>query len=236
MTKWTVVCLAALGSGMGCNRAAETGAGKDDKPAAGAQPASSASGATAGAVAPGAKSDGEIPEIPEGRSSPPTIAEWGAAAEINTQEANSRARRCFMKIVREWLKVNCRDDKVSHYTDMEGFGKQGLDWFESVRKGDHIDVIVRVRRGTPLKLRIWRDDGSRASLFMNWPGGAPRPTIVALAEIGAGVPAAPAKPAAAPGKSEDPGAKAERCQRDCLRQTASNPEGLQICMNVCMAQ
>lgn len=40
------------------------------------------------------KDESPIPDIPEGRSKPPTVAEWNAATNINTQEANSQPDIC----------------------------------------------------------------------------------------------------------------------------------------------
>ena len=91
---------------------------------------------------------------------------------------NSAAKDCTMKIVREWLKVNCTG-KIVDATMMEGFGKDGFDYFQSVKPGTMADFVVRVKKGGALKLRINREK-DRASLFMNWPSGSPKPTIIAL--------------------------------------------------------
>jgi hypothetical protein len=126
------------------------------------------------------KDDNGIPDIPEGRSKPPTVAEWGAAREVNTQGANAHGRECTMKIVREWLKVNCQGD-VTKVSDMDGFGKKGFDYFDSVKIGKSADFVLRLRKGSNPKLKIHRNDKSgNAALFVSWPSNEPKPKIVAL--------------------------------------------------------
>ncbi len=121
---------------------------------------------------------GNVPDVPESRSNPPTSEEWKNAAEVNTVGANSAPSGCSMRIVREWLKVNC-SGKIEGVSDMEGFGKKGFDYFEWLQPPAVADYVVRLRRGNALKLRIVRER-DRASLFANWPIGQPKPSIIAL--------------------------------------------------------
>ena len=123
--------------------------------------------------------DDPIPDIPTGRSKPPTVAEWREAKEVNTQEANSQPEACFMKIVREWLKVNC-SGKVTHVDEREGFGVELADYFESIKPGKSADFVVRLRKGATLKTKIHRAEEGNAALFVNWPLDKDKPTIVAL--------------------------------------------------------
>lgn len=127
-------------------------------------------------AAPGASM--EAPEIPETKSAPPTVAEWTAAAGVNTVGANSAPKDCVMKVVREWLKVNC-SGKIKEVTAMEGFGAKNVDYFDSVTPGKSADLVVRVKKGGSIKARILREGGG-ASLFVNWPGANAKPSIMAL--------------------------------------------------------
>ena len=122
------------------------------------------------------------PDVPAGTSGPPTMDEWNAAAGINTAEKNSVAKDCTMKMVREWLKVNCTG-KIKEVTNMDGFGKKNVDYFELVTPGKVADFVVRVKKGGSLKVRILRDGEPGASLFMNWPGQLEKPSIIALANF-----------------------------------------------------
>lgn len=146
-------------------------------PATAAQPA-------APAPAPAPKDEGPVPAIPEGRSKPPTVTEWKDAPSINTQEANSQPDKCFMKLLREWLKVNCSAN-VTEVKDMDGFGSANADYFESVTLGKSADFVVRVRKGKTMRLRIMMDEPKQhgASLFVNWPPDKDRPTIIALGRM-----------------------------------------------------
>ncbi len=83
-----------------------------------------------------------------------------------------------MKIVREWLKVNCGGEIVS-VDAPEGFGKENVNYFSSIRPGKSADFVVRLRQGKTMKLKIRRAKDA-AVLFVNWPQEAKKPTIVAL--------------------------------------------------------
>lgn len=120
----------------------------------------------------------EAPAIAEGSSAPPTVAEWQTAETTNTVGAGSAPRDCTMKVLREWLKVNCTGN-IKEVTNMEGFGRQGADYFQFITPGKVADLVVRVKKGQAIKARIIRE-GQSASLFVNWPPSNPRPSIVAL--------------------------------------------------------
>lgn len=127
-------------------------------------------------AAPGAGQ--EAPAVSEGKSAPPTVAEWEAAPSANTVGPNSAPRDCDLKVVREWLKVNCRGN-IKEVTNMEGFGQKGSDYFELVTPGKVADFVVRMKKGQAIKARIIRE-GQSASLFVNWPSQSAKPSIIAL--------------------------------------------------------
>jgi hypothetical protein len=122
--------------------------------------------------------DGPIPAIPDGRSDPPTSAEWASARNVNTQGANSWPPDCTTKIVREWLQVNCTG-KVKGYEKMENFGKLHSDYFESIMPGKLASFVVRLKKGKTISVRVCRET-DRASLFVSWPTTKDRPVHVAL--------------------------------------------------------
>jgi hypothetical protein len=133
--------------------------------------------ATADKKAP--KAGADAPEVPSGNSGPPSVSEWSSADTVNTVGANSAPKDCQMKMVREWLKVNC-SGSIKEVTNMEGFGKKGFDYFESITPGKSADLVVRVKKGQSLKARILREGPHSASLFMNWPAANEKPSIIAL--------------------------------------------------------
>lgn len=177
------VALSSVLIAVGCSKPEATadsgGAPKASAPAATSTPAPAATPPKPATPdsAPGAGR--ASPDVPSGTSAPPTVAEWQAAPDVNTVGANAAPKDCQLKMVREWLKVHC-DGDVKEVTNMEGFGKKGFDYFESIKPGTSADFVVRVKKGNALKLRIMRGKPHSASLFVNWPGDKDRPTIVAL--------------------------------------------------------
>lgn len=119
-----------------------------------------------------------IPDIPDSRSNPPTLEEWGSACDVNTQGAGSHPGDCTMKIKREWLQVTCRGN-MTGYEQFEGFGNIGQDYFEQHTPGAMASFVVRLRKGKSQKVRMCRGN-ERASLFVSWPPSSAKPTIVAL--------------------------------------------------------
>ncbi len=121
---------------------------------------------------------GEVPDIPSGRSAPPTVAEWAAAPSVNTQGAGSWPDNCFQKVVREWLKMHC-EGKILRVDEKEGLGTQNVDHFESIVPGKYADYIVRMRPGVVIRAKIYRTEGN-AAFFVNWPAGSPKPVHIAM--------------------------------------------------------
>jgi hypothetical protein len=161
----------------GCGQKKEDAAADPSRgPSAPERAAGAAKTETPLLAAPGA---GQVaPEVSTGTSAPPSVAEWQAAPSANTVGANSAPKDCELKVVREWLKVNCTG-KIKEVTNMDGFGKKGVDYFELITPGRVADFVVRLKKGQAIKARILRE-GQSASLFVNWPSSNPRPSIVAL--------------------------------------------------------
>ncbi|MBI4700756.1 MAG: hypothetical protein HY744_06270 [Deltaproteobacteria bacterium] len=188
------VLLAALPGCKALEQLSETKPGASAAPeraatSTAAAPAPLAPAPTAAAAAPAPAVDVDakgVPKIPTTRSSPPTMDEWNAGLEVNTQDPNSRPVGCYLRVVREWLKVHCEGD-IQRISDMENFGAKGDGYYEQVELGKYADFIVRLQRGQAQKIRIWRQD-ERASLFVNWPGAADRPAHIALGVCKPGMP------------------------------------------------
>lgn len=120
----------------------------------------------------------DIPAIPTTNSDPPKGKEWDQGVEVNTQAANSRPADCVMHVLREWLSIYCSGD-VTGFEKMENFGREGFDYYMSIRKGKHAHIVLRMKKGRSQKIRICRKD-NRASLFVSWPSGSGQPRHVAL--------------------------------------------------------
>ncbi len=148
----------------------------DPSPAAtvSAEPAASAS-----ATPPAQSADiSSIPAVPTDRSDPPSVQEWASAREVNTQGAGTHAPDCTMKILREWLRVDCTGDvrRLMNETDL---GKEGVDYYEDVRVGALASIVFRLKKGKTQGVRICRSK-DRATLFTNWPIKDEVPKIIAL--------------------------------------------------------
>jgi hypothetical protein len=141
-----------------------------------AQPAPTA--VPASPVSPAALPADGIPDIPDSRSNPPTVAEWQAAPEVNTQGAGGRPKDCNMRVVREWLNIHC-NGKVTKIDEMDGFGKENWDYYQQITLGSSADFVVRLRKGVSMKLKIFREDQD-AALFVSWPPSEPKPKHIAL--------------------------------------------------------
>jgi hypothetical protein len=158
----------------------------DATPAAGTTTAAATTaGGMAGTKAPpvaatavaGADAKG-VPPIPEGRSAPPTLAEWSAVSDVNQAGPNAKPRDCEIKIVREWMKIHC-DGNVRSTEKEEGLGKQGSDYFRAMTPGKMADYVVRLRKGNAIKMRILRSPQS-ATVFVNWAGNTDRPGTIVM--------------------------------------------------------
>jgi hypothetical protein len=149
----------------------------------GAAPSADTSKAGSPAPRPGGAPEGAVPDIPAARSKPPTVDEWIAAPEVSTQDAGARPNDCYLKIVREWLKVHC-NGSVTGTMDMDGFGEENVDYYQQVTPGKPADFVVRLRKGVSMKLTIQRE-GQDAVLLVSWPSSEPRPLRV---ELGIGKP------------------------------------------------
>jgi hypothetical protein len=162
-----------------CKSSKDTSAGASAK-------ADAAAPGVANVTKPAAEVDTKgIPPFPEGQSAPPSPEEWSTAREVNTQDPSSRAKDCYLKVIREWLKVHC-DGDIKSVGETEGMPKSKSDSFESVEPGKAADFVMRLTKGSTIKMRIHRA-GNRASFFEIWPVSADRPTMIAIAQIKEGL-------------------------------------------------
>ena len=120
--------------------------------------------------------DGLPVDIPTGHSKVPTLGEWDAVTREITV-ARSTPLGCETKMVREWLRVSCRgkNDKGGEPTNAETKSSGGLEAY-LFAKNKVTSVVVPVARGKRYEaLFSWTD--KKQVLVMDWPNGAPRPTI-----------------------------------------------------------
>lgn len=125
---------------------------------------------------PGRGLDGLPAVIPPPGSKPPSLAEWNAAPwEITV--SRSTPLGCETKMVREWLRVSCRDEnkdggKIQGVTIVR---KGGVQAYKLERKG-LASLVVQVVKGKKHVSRFrWSDRTQQ--LVVDWSDLGPRPSI-----------------------------------------------------------
>jgi hypothetical protein len=113
-----------------------------------------------------------IPDVPLERSAVPKIPEWTAATEHGMQPPG-----CFWKVVREWLKLNCRADDPKAVTEISNLGVNGLDHFTWQTSGQVVDVIARLVRGRRGTARF-ELASQTLEVGYDWSDGKPAPEVI----------------------------------------------------------
>jgi hypothetical protein len=122
--------------------------------------------------------DGLPVEIPAPGSPPPSVAEWNAVPR-EIVVAGSTRLNCETKMLREWLKVNCRKNFKGAPIEARHVKQMGQQAFQYVGNG-LASIVVQVVRGKEYQAQfIWDRGGGHtgAELTVSWPQGNPRPAI-----------------------------------------------------------
>lgn len=217
-----------------------------ETPSAAASPAAPGASLPVAPAAPPSFEVGAVPEIPSGRSNPPQGGEWDQGVAVNTQGAGARAKRCTMRVLREWLNVYCTGSVIG-YEKKEDFGTLGVDYYEKIVAGKYASFVIRLKSGENQKIRICRES-DRASLFVSWPPSASKPLHVALGQgpkcdgsdwgAGYGKKGGGSYRASAPGSGDDSGdarALEEMRARDATLARACSSGQRDACVAYCGA-
>jgi len=123
--------------------------------------------------------DGLPVEIPEPGSKPPTVAEWNSVTR-EVRVAGSTPRNCETKMLREWLRVSCRQaDGSLPPSNVKTLSSDGQQAFVGMF-GTTASAVVQVIRGKSYRALYGWGTGASAvasTLVVNWPAGVARPTI-----------------------------------------------------------
>jgi hypothetical protein len=119
--------------------------------------------------------DGMPAEIPAPGSSPPALQEWNAVTREVTVRGSS-ALNCQTKMIREWLKVRCARQDALVPTTVTSNPPVGVQAF-TFNGRELTDLVVQVVRGKEAHATFSWSNNLRRELVVNWPGGAPRPTL-----------------------------------------------------------
>ena len=141
------------------------------------QPAQATAAPTAAAPAQPARGNDGLPaDIPSGRSAVPTLAEWnGVQREITV--ARSTPLSCETKMLREWLRVSCRGKTSTGGTPQSVRTAGGCtgDTY-TFSNGGVTSLVTPVLAGRHCEADFEWSNGKQR-LHVDWPNGAPRPTI-----------------------------------------------------------
>lgn len=134
------------------------------------------SGVTTDPNRPGRGLDGLPAEIPPPGSKPPSVPEWNEMPwEITV--SRSTPLGCETKMVREWLRVSCRDENKDggKITGLSIEHKGGVEAYVLERAG-LASLVVQVVKGKKHVTRFrWTDRTQR--LVVDWTDRGPRPSI-----------------------------------------------------------
>ncbi|APR88092.1 hypothetical protein A7982_13441 [Minicystis rosea] len=145
---------------------AAAGCGKDKPPSLDAGPAPPPPEPPAAVAKP----------LPPGRTPVPSLSEYAAAREVTVK--GSSALKCETKMVREWLRVTCRDhdDKGGTPTTVQ-ITRGGRGETIVYAAGGVTSVITPVLEGTDFEAKFSWTDKSHP-LVVKWPRGTPKPIVV----------------------------------------------------------
>ncbi len=116
-----------------------------------------------------------------GRSPVPTLAEWNAQTREVTVKGSS-ALRCETKMVREWLRVSCRDKNDTGGAPAAVRVTQGAGpGVFTLSGGGVVSLVLPIAEGTVVSAVFsWTDKSHR--LGVAWPKGSPEPAVLGAFE------------------------------------------------------
>ena len=153
------------------------------------QPQASATNSAAAVAAPALPDTASPQPAAGGRSPVPTQDEWRAVTKEVTVRG-SGALSCETKMLREWLRVSCRDKNPTGGTptgvSVTSGGGQGDDF--AFASGGVTSLVVRFVEGVSIDAVFTWTDESR-TLHIVWPRGAPEPADKGVFDGGRSAPA-----------------------------------------------
>jgi hypothetical protein len=158
------------------NKAGEGGDARTTAATATAAPPAKATATAAPSAAPA-----QPPPLPAGRSAAPTLAEWNGMKKEVTVKGSS-ALKCETKIVREYLRVSCKEavepeGKPTAIKILKGGRGEAL----AYANDGVISLILPYVEGTDFEAAFsWTKKSHK--LVVSWPKGARQPAIVGTFE------------------------------------------------------
>ena len=120
------------------------------------------------------------PPLAAGRSAVPTLEEWGSQLkEVNVK--GSSALRCETKMIREYLRVSCKDKNDSGGTPTSVAVVRGGRDAWTFASGGVASLVIPYLEGIDAEVRFSWTDKSHV-LKLHWPKGTPKPAMLGVFE------------------------------------------------------
>ena len=118
--------------------------------------------------------DGMPVEIPTKRTPAPTLAEWDKAPPL--REPTAAAARCVIKVVREWVRVDCSGERSPGGTPNGVEPQPGCprDTYASMKT--HANLVTALSPGHRCEI-VFSWTGTKQTFVAEWAGGTKRPTL-----------------------------------------------------------
>ncbi len=123
--------------------------------------------------------DGLPVVIPPPGSPPPSTQEWDAVTKEVTVKGSSNLN-CETKMLREWLRVNCKPFGKNSPTSVQKDHEEGQQAYVYSNAGVVTSTVVQVVRGKSYRGSYFWMAGATAwgeVLNVSWPAGADRPSF-----------------------------------------------------------
>lgn len=117
--------------------------------------------------------DGLPVEIPTSRTPAPTIGEWDKAPAL--REASAAAAKCTIKMVREWVRVDCSGERTPGGTPSDVEIKSGCSKDTYVSMKTHSNAVTALSPGRRCEV-LFSWTGTKQTFLADWPHNK-RPTL-----------------------------------------------------------
>lgn len=133
----------------------------------------------------------DLPQVTQVGSRPPTLAEWRAVSPL-AGRGGSVPDKCFVKLVREWMKFQC-EGAISKTSGEDSLGPTSTRFIAGNDR--YVDLVFKLRPGLDGEFTVTRDGGA-VSLRVRWASGSDQPDV--RVSGGSGVAPEPAAPVPSP--------------------------------------
>ncbi|MCC6648208.1 MAG: hypothetical protein IT374_21890 [Polyangiaceae bacterium] len=117
--------------------------------------------------------DGMPVEIPTKRTPAPTLADWDKAPAL--REGSAAAAKCTVKMVREWVRVDCAGERQPGGTPSDVEVRSGCSKDTYVSMKTHANAVLALSPGRRCEI-LFSWTGTKQTFLADWPHNK-RPTL-----------------------------------------------------------